>query len=74
MKLSIVIPAYNEETRISRTLEKTINYLNSQKFDSEIIVVCDGNTDKTHLIAKDFSTIGNVSLHVHRYKKNKCYY
>jgi glycosyltransferase involved in cell wall biosynthesis len=71
MKLSIVIPAYNEETRISRTLGITIAYLNSQEYDSEIIVVCDGNTDETHLVASGFITNGNVSLHVQRYLENK---
>jgi dolichyl-phosphate beta-glucosyltransferase len=71
MKLSIVIPAYNEEARISRTLGKTIAYLNSREYDSEIIVVCDGNTDKTHLVASEFSTNSKVSLHVHRYLENK---
>lgn len=45
--LSIVIPAYNEEQRIGRTLEGTFEYLNSQSYDSEVLVVNDGSRDRT---------------------------
>ncbi len=45
--LSVVIPAYNEELRISNTLDQSIEYLKSQPYSSEIIVVNDGSTDGT---------------------------
>jgi glycosyltransferase involved in cell wall biosynthesis len=45
--LSIVIPAYNEEARIGRTLEGTFAYLNAQTYDSEVVVVNDGSRDQT---------------------------
>jgi glycosyltransferase involved in cell wall biosynthesis len=45
--LSIVIPAYNEENRIGRTLTETFNYLDRQNYSSEVIVVNDGSTDHT---------------------------
>lgn len=45
--LSIVIPAYNEEKRIEFTLLSTLDYLKAQTYQSEIIVVNDGSTDKT---------------------------
>lgn len=45
--LSVVIPAYNEEDRIHKSLESTIAYLRKQPYESEIIVVSDGSTDKT---------------------------
>jgi len=56
MKLSIVIPAYNEERRIEKTLTSYVNYF-GPKFgkDYEIIVVCDGCKDNTPGIVKDFS-------------------
>lgn len=47
MYLSIVIPAYNEEKRLPRTLEEIDKYLSKQNFDYEIIVVNDGSKDKT---------------------------
>src|SRR5262245_28779524 len=45
--LSIVIPAYNEENRIGRTLTETFDYLDRQNYSSEVIVVNDGSTDHT---------------------------
>src|SRR3989344_4403803 len=49
MKASVIIPAYNEEKTIGKTLES----LREQKFrDFEIIVVDDGSKDGTAEIAK----------------------
>jgi dolichyl-phosphate beta-glucosyltransferase len=45
--LSIVIPAYNEEARIGKTLAGTFEYLDTQSYDSEVIVVNDGSRDTT---------------------------
>jgi len=51
--LSIVIPAYNEERRLPKTLDSIHAYLKSQAYQSEIIVVDDGSTDRTAKIVKD---------------------
>lgn len=45
--LSFVIPVYNEEDRIVESLEKVWDYLSSQKYNFEIVVVDDGSTDNT---------------------------
>jgi dolichyl-phosphate beta-glucosyltransferase len=46
--LSIVIPAYNEETRLPPTLQAVRAYLESSPYpDAEIIVVDDGSQDGT---------------------------
>lgn len=71
MKLSIIIPAYNEEDRIVRTLENTLLYLNRQDYYSEVIVVSDGSTDGTKEIAKGFNPGERVSLKVHEYHPNR---
>ncbi|MCF6177033.1 MAG: glycosyltransferase family 2 protein [Victivallaceae bacterium] len=62
MKLSIVIPAYNEAIRILDTLVEIKCYLECQQdycSDYEIIVVSDGSTDDTDQVVldltKDFS-------------------
>jgi glycosyltransferase involved in cell wall biosynthesis len=55
-RVSIVIPAYNEARRIEFTLEKTIAYLDSQLYTWELIVVDDGSTDQTQVLAEVFST------------------
>src|SRR3989338_8288401 len=50
MKASVIIPAYNEEKTIGKTLES----LKEQSFrDFEIIVVDDGSRDRTAEIAKN---------------------
>jgi len=55
-KLSIVIPAYNEEKRIRKTLIKYHNHF-SEKYgdDFEMIIVTDGCKDKTPDIVREFS-------------------
>lgn len=53
--LSIVIPAYNEETVIKKTLERVAEYLDVSHPSYEIIVVCDGSKDSTAIIAERFA-------------------
>lgn len=45
--ISLIIPVYNEEERIERTLDKVWNYFESHKYKSEIVVVDDGSKDGT---------------------------
>jgi glycosyltransferase involved in cell wall biosynthesis len=53
-EISIIIPAYNEEKRISKVLDEISNYIHSNNLNWEIIVSIDGN-DKTDEIVKEFS-------------------
>lgn len=53
--LSIVIPAYNEEAVIKKTLERVAEYLDINHPSYEIIVVCDGSKDSTATIAERFA-------------------
>jgi dolichyl-phosphate beta-glucosyltransferase len=54
MKISVVIPAYNEEKRIESTINKIMKYLQA-KFDRyEIIIVDDGSTDSTGKIVQKY--------------------
>ena len=50
MKLSIIIPVFNEEKTIERLIEKV--YLSSLSIGKEVIVIDDGSTDKTNEILK----------------------
>jgi len=52
--LSIVIPAFNEETRLGASLEKIAGYLDSAGIAAEILVVDDGSTDGTAALAASF--------------------
>src|SRR3989338_5463861 len=56
MHLSVIIPAYNEEKRLPKTLANIDGYLSRQSYDYEILVVDNGSTDKTAEIARVFSS------------------
>jgi len=49
MKLSILIPAYNEENSISQVIQeiKALDLSSCNIFEKEIILIDDGSTDKT---------------------------
>lgn len=63
--LSIIIPAYNEERRISSTLDKVLSFLEKQDFASEIIVVENGSQDRTAEIVREYQH-EHPSLHLFR--------
>lgn len=61
--LSVIIPAYNEEKRLTKTLIEIDKYLKAQSYDYEIIVVNDGSKDETGKVVKElFSEIENLRL------------
>ncbi len=45
--LSIIIPAYNEERRLPKTLPRIVAFLGAQDYPGEVIVVDDGSVDNT---------------------------
>ena len=70
MQLSVIVPAYNEELRLPKTLKKIDGYLREQSYSYEILVVDDGSKDKTGEVAESFrEKIKN--LRVISYKENK---
>lgn len=56
MKLSVVIPAYNEENRIAKTLTNIDSFLEKQDYDYEIVVVVNGTKDRTFEIVKEMES------------------
>ncbi|MEK7076057.1 MAG: dolichyl-phosphate beta-glucosyltransferase [Patescibacteria group bacterium] len=52
MYLSVIIPAYNEEKHIRKTVESVYQYLSGKNIEHEILVVNDGSTDKTNDIVR----------------------
>jgi glycosyltransferase involved in cell wall biosynthesis len=54
IKLSVIIPAYNEKKRLPDTLEKVRKYLLKQDYEYEVIIVDDGSKDQTGKEAKYF--------------------
>lgn len=51
--LSIVVPAYNEGTRLGKSLRTIASYLNEYAPTAEVIVVDDGSTDDTASTARE---------------------
>ncbi len=71
MKLSIIIPAYNEQDRIVTTLKQTLAYLSSQKYSAEVLVVSDGSKDDTCRVVRQFAPASNVDLACLEYHPNR---
>jgi glycosyltransferase involved in cell wall biosynthesis len=76
MKLSIVIPALNEEQSIKSIIKRCVEAKTeiievSDIDDVEIIVVSDGSTDNTVIFAKEFEKLGEIKLIV--FEKNRGY-
>jgi len=70
MHLSLIIPAYNEEKRLPKTLTEVDSYLRTRDYDYEILVVNDGSGDKTVEIAKNLIP-GIKNLRVTGYNRNQ---
>ena len=54
--LSIIIPAYNEENRLPRTLRQVFAYLEKQSYTYEVLVVENASSDATLNVANEFAT------------------
>ncbi|MBI2375429.1 MAG: glycosyltransferase family 2 protein [Deltaproteobacteria bacterium] len=57
IELSVVIPAYDEVTRISVTVARTLEFLARTYPRSEVIVVDDGSNDDTPLVLAELSRL-----------------
>ena len=53
MQVSIVVPAFNEEQRVARTLRELTSYFSETGHSLELIVVDDGSEDRTAEIVRD---------------------
>ncbi len=69
--LSIVIPAFNEESRLGDSVRTILDYISREIQDAELIVVDDGSTDATAKVAeKVCAEFPAVETSVIRYEKN----
>lgn len=58
MRVTVIIPAYNEETRLPRVLEA----VRAATLVDEVLVVSDGSNDATYEVARRFSGVQAIQL------------
>ncbi len=68
--LSIIVPAYNEQSRIENSLRRIQEYINEQTYDAVVLVVSDGSTDETVDIVQSFSA-QDSRFQVYHYSPNR---
>jgi dolichol-phosphate mannosyltransferase len=67
MKLSVIIPCFNEGAHIARVLD-TVRAVDVPK---EIIVVDDGSTDDTVRVLKEYPNDGSIKIHLCEHNRGK---
>jgi dolichyl-phosphate beta-glucosyltransferase len=68
--LSVVVPAYNEEQRLPRTIEQIERYLDGKKADYELVLVDDGSSDGTRRVM-DAAAERHASVRVEALPQNR---
>ena len=53
-EISIVIPVYNEEKRITKCLSRVLDFCSQKQYNFEVIVAEDGSSDNTVQIVQEF--------------------
>src|SRR5215212_3917858 len=70
--VSIVIPAYNESSRIIEPLNKVLAFIEREGRNAEVIVVDDGSTDTTtNSVEELFAARPAISSNVVTYRENR---
>lgn len=70
--VSIILPAYNEEKNIEKTLEEVYSFFAAREESFEIIVVNDGSSDNTHSVAQKFAN-NKSEIKIINHEKNLGY-
>jgi glycosyltransferase involved in cell wall biosynthesis len=67
MKLSVIVPVYNEV----KTLEEIVERIRATPFDTEIILVDDGSTDGTRDLLSKLVQQGDTRVFLHKKNRGK---
>lgn len=71
MKLSIIIPFYNEANRLPKSIGQILEYLNNQSHDWELILVDDGSKDNSIEYLSEFLKDDRIKLLKHEKNSGK---
>lgn len=71
-KVSIVIPAYNEQERLDISVRRILKFITKEKLDAELILVDDGSSDETTSVAQSVcDEFPQIDTKVIRYEENR---
>ena len=68
IKISIVLPIFNEQKIIKNSLKKIHNWVKIKKYYYEIVVVNDGSTDQSLNVLKNLKKIINIKILNNKHK------
>ena len=72
LRVSVVIPAFNEAARLGASVTAVLSYLNERREQTELIVIDDGSTDGTAKVAEEaMADPGRVDARVIGYEENR---
>ena len=69
--LSIILPVYNEEIRLPKTLAEIDGFVRGQSFSVEVVVVENGSSDRTLAIAQEHATRLPYLVVIHEQRRGK---
>ncbi len=72
-QFSLLIPVYNEERRIPKTIDAIFAFVQSHPVISEVIFVNDGSTDTTEMVLKQYQSKYHFTLHSYSENRGKGY-
>lgn len=70
MKLSMVVPCYNEEGNVDLFYKEVVKTFSNKEFDYEIIFVNDGSTDETLIRLKDIASYAKENIKIINFSRN----
>ncbi len=71
MKLSIIVPFYNESSRLPGSIGQILQYLENQTHDWELILVDDGSQDNSKEYLSEFLKDTRIKLLIHEKNSGK---
>ncbi len=70
MKLSLVVPCYNEEDNVDLFYEEVVKSFKKKKIKYEIIFINDGSTDETLIRLKDIANNSKENIKIINFSRN----